>query len=96
MFQRVQRYQNNGFEQFCVNLANEKLQQFFLQTVFKKEQILYAKEKLQWKENVGTAADNQYIIDLMAKRPDGIAAILEDECKFPKVCILFKCVTSLI
>jgi hypothetical protein len=32
-------FQTNGFEQFCINFVNEKLQQIFIQLTLKNEQV---------------------------------------------------------
>ncbi|CAD7962196.1 unnamed protein product [Amoebophrya sp. A25] len=45
-FEQLER---NSFEQLCINLANEHLQQFFVDNVLLGEQELYRREGLQWK-----------------------------------------------
>lgn len=32
-------FQNNGFQQFCINFVNEKLQQIFIELTLKAEQV---------------------------------------------------------
>ena len=32
-------FQKNGFEQFCINFVNEKLQQIFIELTMKAEQV---------------------------------------------------------
>uniref|UniRef100_A0A7N0TP54 Myosin-6-like n=1 Tax=Kalanchoe fedtschenkoi TaxID=63787 RepID=A0A7N0TP54_KALFE len=72
----------NSFEQFCINLTNEKLQQHFNQHVFKMEQEEYTKEEINW--SYIEFVDNQDVLDLIEKKPGGIIALLDEACMFPR------------
>ncbi|KAL1552298.1 myosin-15 [Salvia divinorum] len=72
----------NSFEQFCINFANEKLQQHFNEHVFKMEQEEYQKEQINW--SYIEFIDNQDVLDLIEKKPIGIIALLDEACMFPK------------
>lgn len=72
----------NSFEQLCINLTNEKLQQHFNQHVFKMEQEDYTKEEIDW--SYVEFVDNQDVLDLIEKKPGGIIALLDEACMFPK------------
>ena len=40
----------NGFEQFIINFANEKLQQVFIEVVLKREQEEYLNEGVEFSQ----------------------------------------------
>uniref|UniRef100_A0A8C9YAM2 Myosin VAb n=1 Tax=Sander lucioperca TaxID=283035 RepID=A0A8C9YAM2_SANLU len=71
----------NSFEQFCINYANEKLQQQFNLHVFKLEQEEYMKEDIPW--TLIDFYDNQPCIDLIEAKL-GVLDLLDEECKMPK------------
>eukprot|EP00808_Paulinella_micropora_P011794 g23498.t1 len=75
-------FTNNSFEQFCINFANERLQQYFNEHVLMAEQLLYQREALLW--NPIELPNNQDCIDLFTRKPYGIFAILDSTCIQPK------------
>ncbi|CAN8326334.1 unnamed protein product [Cochlearia groenlandica] len=75
-------FKTNSFEQFCINLTNEKLQQHFNQHVFKMEQDEYNKEEIDW--SYIEFVDNQEILDLIEKKSGGIISLLNEACMFPR------------
>ncbi|KAI8478266.1 Unconventional myosin-Ie, partial [Branchiostoma belcheri] len=72
-------FQRNGFEQFCINFVNEKLQQIFIELTLKAEQEEYVQEGIKW-----TPIDyfnNKIVCDLIeSKNPPMIMAVLDDVC----------------
>eukprot|EP00606_Chrysophyceae_sp_TOSAG23-5_P000381 GSChrysophyteH2.ASY1.ANO1.927.1 assembled CDS len=72
-------FQNNSFEQLCINFANERLQQHFNEHVFVSEQEEYQREGLDG--SFITFSDNQNVIDLVTKKPAGLFCIMDDFAK---------------
>ncbi|KAL1559627.1 Myosin-6 [Salvia divinorum] len=75
-------FKTNSFEQFCINLTNEKLQQHFNQHVFKMEQEEYTREEINW--SYIEFIDNQDILDMIEKKRGGIIALLDQACMLPR------------
>jgi len=72
-------FENNSFEQLCINYVNEKLQQIFIQLTLKAEQEEYAREQIQWTPI--KYFDNKVVCSLIEdKRPPGVFAALNDAC----------------
>jgi myosin-1 len=81
-------FEDNSFEQFCINWCNEKLQQYFIELTLKEEQEEYEREGIEW-----TTIDyfnNQVIVDLIEQLPAkagvqsgpkaGLLALLNEAC----------------
>ncbi|XP_055836486.1 unconventional myosin-VIIa-like isoform X1 [Episyrphus balteatus] len=77
-----ENFPTNSFEQLCINYANENLQQFFVQHIFKMEQAEYAADGIDW-ENIAFK-DNQEILDLIAIKSVNVMSLIDEESIFPK------------
>ncbi|XP_045543398.1 unconventional myosin-IXb isoform X10 [Salmo salar] len=74
-------FETNSFEQFCINYANEQLQYYFNQHIFKLEQEEYQAEGITW-HNIDYT-DNVGCIHLISKKPTGLLYLLDEESNFP-------------
>mgnify|MGYP006078794819 CR=1 FL=1 len=67
----------NGFEQLCINFANEKLQSKFTRDCFSAVQEEYKEEGLEWEKI--PFKDNADILLLFESR-EGLIALLNEQC----------------
>ncbi|XP_028856169.1 unconventional myosin-IXb isoform X4 [Denticeps clupeoides] len=74
-------FATNSFEQFCINYANEQLQYYFNQHIFKLEQEEYKAEGITW-HNIDYT-DNVGCIHLISRKPTGLLQLLDEESNFP-------------
>jgi myosin heavy subunit len=74
-------FEDNSFEQLCINYANEKIQQYFNSQILLQEQEIYEREGLRWRRI--EYQDNSHIIQLIEARRVGILALLDEECVMP-------------
>ena len=76
-----EQFESNSFEQLCINLANEHLQQQFNKTVLKQEQDVYIEEGIDWQfvdfddnvETLGLLEGSQY--------RDGVFSTIDEQCR---------------
>eukprot|EP00054_Salpingoeca_dolichothecata_P027671 m.204047 g.204047 ORF g.204047 m.204047 type:complete len:1201 (+) comp26016_c2_seq1:100-3702(+) len=74
-----ENFQKNSFEQFCINLANEQLQFFFNEHIFRMELDEYSKEGIS--SSSITFVDNKPLLDLFLSKPIGLLSLLDEESK---------------
>ncbi|KAL4127775.1 hypothetical protein PRIC2_006774 [Phytophthora ramorum] len=72
----------NGFEQLCINYANERLQAQFNEFVFVREQQVYMAEGIDWR-NISFPS-NAACLALFDDKSNGLFSLLDQECLMPK------------
>ncbi|KAG6611688.1 myosin-like protein [Phytophthora cinnamomi] len=72
----------NGFEQLCINYANERLQAQFNEFVFVREQEVYIAEGIDWR-NISYPS-NAACLALFDDKSNGLFSLLDQECLMPK------------
>lgn len=74
-------FEQNSFEQVCINYVNEKLQQIFIQLTLKAEQDEYVQEQITWTPI--EYFNNKVVCDLIEglKPRPGLFAALNDSIK---------------
>lgn len=72
----------NGFEQLCINYANERLQAQFNEFVFIKEQDVYVSEGIDWRSI--PYPSNEACLSLFDDKANGLFSLLDQECLMPK------------
>ena len=74
-------FEDNSFEQLCINFANERLQQHFNNSTFKEETKVYQAEGIVYDDIV--FIDNADVIHLVGDK-GGILHALDEEIKVPR------------
>ncbi|KAL7684401.1 putative IQ motif, EF-hand binding, FYVE zinc finger, myosin head, motor domain-containing protein [Plasmopara halstedii] len=72
----------NGFEQLCINYANERLQAQFNEFVFVREQQVYMTEGIDW--TTISYSSNEACLALFDDKSKGLFSLLDQECLMPK------------
>ena len=77
-----EHFERNSFEQFCINYANEKLQDHFNFAIFQSEEEVYLQEGLTW--SFVDYPDNSQRLELFELKSSGLFALCDEQLKIPK------------
>ena len=75
-----EKFKVNGFDQMCINLANEQLHHFFNERIFADELNAYKKEGVDVLDVYFDS--NKECFEMFLRRPTGLLALLDEEATF--------------
>eukprot|EP00520_Triparma_pacifica_P008922 CAMPEP_0118634660 /NCGR_PEP_ID=MMETSP0785-20121206/1667_1 /TAXON_ID=91992 /ORGANISM="Bolidomonas pacifica, Strain CCMP 1866" /LENGTH=3685 /DNA_ID=CAMNT_0006525653 /DNA_START=427 /DNA_END=11481 /DNA_ORIENTATION=+ len=75
-------FEENSFEQLCINYCNEKLQKHFVEQIIKKEEAMCRQENLNYTPS--QIVDNTDVLELIEEHRAGLLPMLDEECKINK------------
>jgi hypothetical protein len=75
-------FEENSFEQLCINLTNEMLQQHFNNHTFKKEEKIYQDEGVTFRHV--DFIDNQPVLSMLIDKPYGLLCLCDEELVMPQ------------
>eukprot|EP01135_Chromosphaera_perkinsii_P001007 Nk52_evm21s156 gene=Nk52_evmTU21s156 len=78
-------FEKNSLEQLCINYANEKLQQQYVNHMFVIQQREYINEGIQWDKSACTFYDNNECVKLIEDPRTGFFSMLDEECQLNRV-----------
>ena len=76
-----ENFKINSLEQLLINIANEQIQFYFNQHIFRWEQQEYLNEGIP--VAMVSFNDNRPLLDLLLNRPMGLLSLLDEESHFP-------------
>ncbi|XP_059179115.1 myosin-IIIa-like, partial [Physella acuta] len=73
--------EQNSFEQLCINLVNEQLQNFMNKQVIEDERLLYLEEGVEISDVDITGINNDSILHMFIEKKSGILAMIDEDSK---------------
>ncbi|XP_059143322.1 uncharacterized protein LOC131930739 [Physella acuta] len=73
--------EQNSFEQLCINLVNEQLQNFMNKQVIEDERLLYLEEGVEISDVDITGINNDSILNMFIEKKSGILAMIDEDSK---------------
>eukprot|EP00917_Polyrhabdina_sp_WS-2016_P017305 GHVP01037358.1.p1 GENE.GHVP01037358.1~~GHVP01037358.1.p1 ORF type:complete len:1568 (+),score=283.78 GHVP01037358.1:43-4746(+) len=84
-FENMEPESRNSFEQLCINFANERLHDFFIQQLLVREQALYLRDGITWCER--SIPQSFLVGDFIegTRGSPGVLSLLDETCQLPSV-----------